>query len=62
MCKSYIEPYPLADRKTGKKDRLRLRRLVETLLEKVQHEILYDQVVTRSCWNPLPSAILLFLS
>jgi hypothetical protein len=41
---SYIEPYPLADKKNGKKFKLGLLRLVENLLGKVQHEILYDQV------------------
>ena len=43
---SYIEPYPIADRKTGKKFKMRLVHVVDTLLEKIQHEILYDQVGT----------------
>ena len=42
--KSYLEPYPLADRKTGKRFKQALTRLVEALLEKIKHEVVYDQV------------------
>ena len=43
--KSYLEPYPLVDKKTGKKFKAGLNKVIEQLLEKIKHEILFDQVL-----------------
>ena len=43
--KTYSEPYPLADKKLNKRFKQGLVRLVDALLEKVKHEIVFDQVM-----------------
>jgi hypothetical protein len=41
----YVEPYPLSDKKLTKAFKRGLWKLMETLLEKVKHEILFDKVL-----------------
>lgn len=41
---TYQEPYPMADKKTGKKCRQAIITLWRTLLEKLKHEVIYDDV------------------
>ena len=36
---AFIEPYPIADKKTGKKYRKDLLNVVRTLVEKLKHEV-----------------------
>ena len=40
--KFYVEPYPLADKKIGKRFKLGLGKVMSILIEKLKHEILYD--------------------
>ena len=41
----YVEPYPLSDKKLTKAFKRGLWKLMETLLEKVKQEILFDKVL-----------------
>ena len=47
MAGTYREPYPLAEKKNGGARRVKalLTQLTDKLLDKVQHELLYDEVL-----------------
>lgn len=55
---TFLEPYPLADKKTGKKFRACLLRLWGLLIEKAKHEVVFDQMLIPWCieWLCIVSA------
>ena len=46
---AFTEPYPLADKKTGRKFRVGLLRLWGLLIEKAKHEVIFDQTLIPWC-------------
>ena len=46
---TYLEPYPLADKKVGKKHRQGLNGMWRNLIDKIKHEVAYDNILLPWC-------------